>query len=74
MTTPLNLSISSVVREVTYHDIDINYYSTLNPIFSVVTRARDHTSSTLIGGKGGFGPSSLPTTLEGPTQYVNARW
>ena len=38
-------------------------------------RARDHyTSSTLIGGKGGAGPSSLRTTLEGPTKYVNARW
>jgi hypothetical protein len=37
-------------------------------------RARDHcTSSTLIGGKGGVGPSSLHTTLEGPTDYVNAR-
>jgi hypothetical protein len=38
--------------------------------------ARDHyTSSTLIGGKGGAGPSSLlDTTLEGPTEYVNARW
>ena len=32
---------------------------------------RDHyTSSTLIGRKGGGGPSSLHTTLEGPTQYV----
>jgi hypothetical protein len=38
-------------------------------------RARDHyTSSTLIGGKGGAGPSSLHTTLEGPLEYVNARW
>jgi hypothetical protein len=38
-------------------------------------RARDHCiSSTLIGGKGGAGPSSLPTTLEGPTEYVIARW
>ena len=38
-------------------------------------RARDHcTSSTLIGGKGGAGPSSLlHTTLEGPTEYVTAR-
>ena len=37
-------------------------------------RACDHyTSSTLIGGKGGAGPSSLHTTLEGPTEYVNAR-
>ena len=38
-------------------------------------RARDHhTSSTLIGGKGGASPSSLHTMLEGPTEYVNARW
>jgi hypothetical protein len=38
-------------------------------------RANDHyTSSTLIGGKGGAGPSSLHTTLEGPTEYVNTRW
>ena len=38
-------------------------------------RALDHyTSSTLIGGKGAAGPSSLlHTTLEGPTEYVNAR-
>ena len=37
--------------------------------------ARDHyTSSTLNGGKGGAGPSSLHTTLVGPTEYVNARW
>jgi hypothetical protein len=38
-------------------------------------RARDtYTSSTLIGGKGKAGPSSLHTTFEGPTKYVNARW
>ena len=38
-------------------------------------RARDlYTSSTLIGGKGGAGPSSLHTMLEEPTEYVNARW
>ena len=37
-------------------------------------RARDHhTSSTLIDGKDGAGPSSLHTTLEGPTEHVNAR-
>ena len=38
-------------------------------------RARDHyTSSTLNGGKGGAGPSSLHTALEGSMEYVNARW
>ena len=37
-------------------------------------RAHDnYTSSTLIGGKGGAGPSSLHTTLEGPMEHVNAR-
>ena len=35
-------------------------------------RARDHhTSSILIGGESGAGPSSRHTTLEGPTEYVN---
>ena len=39
-------------------------------------RADDqYTSSTLIGGKGRASPSLLlHTTLEGPTEYVNARW
>jgi hypothetical protein len=38
-------------------------------------RAHEHCiSSTHIGGKGGPCPSSLHTTLEGPTEYVNARW
>jgi hypothetical protein len=38
-------------------------------------RAHDHhISSTLIGGKGGVGPSSLHITLKGPTEFVNARW
>jgi hypothetical protein len=38
-------------------------------------RAHDHyTSSTLTSGKGGVGPSSFHTMLEGPTEYVNARW
>ena len=37
--------------------------------------ALDHyTSSTLIGGKGGRVQSSLHTTLEGPMEFVNARW
>ena len=40
-----------------------------------ILRARAHyTSRTLIGGKGGARPSSLHTTLEGSTEYVNARW
>jgi hypothetical protein len=33
-----------------------------------------YTSSTLIGVKAGAGPSSLHTTLKGPTKYVNAIW
>ena len=38
-------------------------------------RARDHyTSSTLISGNGGAGPSLLRNMLEGPMEYVNARW
>jgi hypothetical protein len=41
-------------------------------------RAHDHyyTSSTLIDGKGGAGPSSLFILClrEGPTEYVDARW
>ena len=35
-------------------------------------RARDHyTWSTLVGGNGGAGPSSLHTTLEGPTECIS---
>jgi hypothetical protein len=46
-------------------------------------RARDHCTSrtlTLIGGKGGAGPSSLHITLNGPTELseckmdVNSTW
>jgi hypothetical protein len=38
-------------------------------------RARDYyTPSIPIGGKGGAGPSSLHTTLEATTEYVNTRW
>ena len=44
-------------------------------VCEVAMRASDkYTSSTLIGGKGGTGPSSLDTALEGPVEYVNARW
>ena len=44
----------------------------LGPTSRTRLRARDHsTSSTLISGKGGAGgPSSLHTTLEGPTNGV----
>ena len=38
-------------------------------------RARDHFSSiTLVGGKGKAGPSLIHIMLEGPMEYVNARW
>jgi hypothetical protein len=50
-------------------------YRTLRATSHTRLRARDHyTSSTLIGGKGGASPSLLHITLEGPTEYVNARW
>ena len=43
--------------------------------FTHKTDAHDHyTSSTLISGKCGARPSSLHTTLERSTEYVNARW
>ena len=43
----------------------------LRPASHTRLRAHDHcTSSTLIGGKGWAGPSSLHTTLEGPTECV----
>jgi hypothetical protein len=53
------------------------------PIWLVYIRATSHTRlkardhyiwSTLIGGKGGAGPNSLHSTLEGPTENVKARW
>ena len=50
-------------------------YVNLRATSNTRLRARDHcTSRTLIGGKGGAGPSLLHTTLEGPTEYVNAKW
>ena len=51
------------------------YDAIVRPTSHTRLRTRDHyASSTLIGGKGGAGPSSLHTMLEGPTEYVNARW
>ena len=50
------------------------HFTYLRAISHTRLRARDHsTSSTLIGGKDRVGPNSLHTTLEGPTNYVNAR-
>ena len=47
----------------------------LRPTSHTGLRAGDHyTSTTLIGAKGGVGPSSLSNVLEVPTEYVNARW
>jgi hypothetical protein len=38
-------------------------------VCEVALRARDHfTSSILVGGRGGAGPSLRHTTLEGPTE------
>ena len=47
----------------------------MDPDIGPLHRACDHyTPSTLVGEKGGPGASSLHTMLEGPTEYVNARW
>jgi hypothetical protein len=55
--------------------LEVQWSRALSLVCEVAMRARDHyTPSNLIGGKGGAGPSSLHTTLEGPTEYVNARW
>ena len=58
------------------------YHATMNIEMGTLratshTRLRVHdlyTPNTLIGGKGGAGPSSLHTTLEGPTKHVSAKW
>ena len=56
-------------------EINNNNNNNMRATLHTKLRARDHyTSSTLIGGKGGAGPSSLHTRLEGPMEYVNARW
>ena len=48
-----------------------DFQGPLGPLHTQRPRARDHyTSSTLIGGEGGAGPSSLHTMLEGPTEYI----
>jgi hypothetical protein len=60
---------------VTIFTTKFQIHKTLRATAHTRLRARDHyTSSTLIGGKGGVGPSSLQTTLQRPTEYVNARW
>ena len=46
-------------------------WSELKATSHMILRACDHyTSSTLIGGKGGAGPSLLHASLEGPTEYM----
>ena len=76
----LRLNTKSQPRECTYYKIARYKKQSSNaPLLRTTShtrlRARDHyTSSTLIGGKGGAGPSSFHTMLEGPTEYVNSRW
>ena len=54
--------------------IELKLASALRATSHTRLRARGRcTSSTLIGGKGGAGPSSLHTTLEGSTENVNVR-
>ena len=54
--------------------LGVSWSRALSLVCEVALRARDHyASSTLISGKGGAGPSSLPTMPEGPTEYVNSK-
>jgi hypothetical protein len=54
---------SNCLKKNTSPELNMNK---LQGAFEPILRARDHiTSSTLIGGKGGVGPSSLYTKLEG---------
>jgi hypothetical protein len=56
------------------HNTSLSHDTTLRATSHTRLRARDqYTSSTLIGGNGGDGPSSLHTTLEGPKEYVNSK-
>ena len=73
-------NVQKLPQELTWGWLVLQYewgfrLSTIRATSNTRLRARDqYTSSTLIGGKGGAGPSSLHTTLEGPTEYVNTRW
>jgi hypothetical protein len=54
-------------------DLRMQWLQAFEAISHMRLRAHDYyTSSTLIRGEGGAGSSSLHTTLEGPTDYVNA--
>ena len=78
----LNEQNSSIIKAprwfISYVKRCRDHYVVVGPMAPSYTRlsARDHyTSSTLIGGKGRAGPSSLlHTTVERPTEYVNTRW
>jgi len=59
----------------TYFFIGISMFMRAQGHFIHETESPDHyTSSTLIGGEGGAGPSLLHTSLEGPIEYLNASW
>jgi hypothetical protein len=64
-------------------DLRMQWSRAFNIVCRLILRATSHTrlrthdhytSSTLVDGKSGAGPSSLHITLEEPTEYVNARW
>ena len=60
----MGLHLQSSYTQIAFSNLDI-----LTATSHTRLSARDHsTSRTRIGGKGGAGPSSLHTTLEGPTE------
>ena len=66
-----NLYVRGIIKN---HALTWHAYARLRATSHRRLRARDHcTSSTLIGGKGGAGPSSLHTTLEGPMEVCECK-
>ena len=73
-----SLGWGELLRNTLHWRLKARHHGILNPLRATShmrLSACDHdNSSTLIGGKDRPGPSSLRTTLEGSTEYVNARW
>ena len=73
ITLPLHMMCTLVATARDSTEVRVQY-TTLRATSHTRLRARDQiTPSTLIGGKGGAGPSSLHTTLEGPNRVCECK-